>query len=320
MCMGGVALVVGGLGGDPALACAVTPLDKVTSVKTPTGTFDQEQVANAAIIVAVGIEMNVPVRGQIIAVATAIQESSLRNLTKAYDHDSLGLFQQRPSQGWGTPEQVTDPRYASRKFYEKLLIIEGWERMPLTEAAQKVQRSAYPDAYAKHELAAATLVSAVSTDGVSCQNYTGWTQPVMDPVTSGFRTASRPGHDGVDLASPRGTPVKAAASGRVVWAGCNVSGSYHCQHEGSPSTPGCGWYVDIEHPGDIYTRYCHLRERPFVKEGDEVIVGTVIGVSGNTGHSSGPHLHFEVHLGDRTSATAVDPVTFMAEHGAPLKT
>jgi hypothetical protein len=83
-----------------------------------------------------------------------MQESrltNLGNLGSRNDHDSLGLFQQRPSSGWGTPAQITDPVYASTKFYEKLKTIAGWETMPLTEAAQRVQISAYPDAYAKHE-------------------------------------------------------------------------------------------------------------------------------------------------------------------------
>jgi murein DD-endopeptidase MepM/ murein hydrolase activator NlpD len=317
-CVGGVAVLAAVLVADPVLACPVTPLDEVTSIETPSGTFNREQIANAAIIVAVGVEMGVPVRGHIIAVATAIQESRLYNLTEAVDHDSLGLFQQRPSQGWGTPQEVTNPRYASQKFYEKLLTIDGWESMPLTEAAQRVQRSAFPDAYAKHEPAASTLVSAVSSGSLSCMNYTGWVQPVIAPIRSGFRTAERPRHHGVDLGAPRGTPVKAAAAGTVVWADCDIEGWYHCQFDGSPNTDGCGWYVDIKHPGDIYTRYCHLNEKPYVKVGDPVMAGTVIGVSGNTGNSSGPHLHFEVHLGDRTNATATDPVAFMAAHGAPL--
>ena len=318
-CVGAGVAILGAVVSNPAVACAVTPLEEVESIDTPSlGKLNREQVGNAAIIVAVGVEMTVPVRGQIIAVATAMQESSLYNRTVATDHDSLGLFQQRPSQGWGTPEQVTDPRYASRKFYEKLITIDGWESMPLTKAAQKVQRSAYPDAYAKHEPAASALVSAVSAGGVSCANYTGWVKPVSAAVWSGFRTSDRPGHQGVDLGAPRNTEVKAASAGKVVWAGCDVSGGYHCQGDGSPQTPGCGWYVDIRHPGDIFTRYCHLNVAPYVKEGQEVMAGTVLGLSGTTGHSSGPHLHFEVHLGDRTKNTATDPVAFMAEHGAPL--
>ncbi|GLI03712.1 hypothetical protein Pa4123_89910 [Phytohabitans aurantiacus] len=85
-----------------------------------------------------------------------------------------------------------------------------------------------------------------------------------------------------------------------------------------------GWYVDIEHPnpggpgGVIVTRYCHLLTRPAVVEGQHVVAGHVIGVSGSSGHSSGPHLHYEVHLGDHSPATAVDPVVFMAGVCAPL--
>ena len=123
--------------------------------------YGPERLANAATIVQVGEEMGVPVRGQVIATATGMQESSLDNLDHG-DRDSLGLFQQRPSQGWGTPEQVRDPRYAAHKFYEALLRIPNWEDLPLWQAAQAVQRSAYPTAYARHETVAAQLVGAVT--------------------------------------------------------------------------------------------------------------------------------------------------------------
>ncbi len=94
--------------------------------------------------------MNVPARGWTVALATALQESTLRNLNHG-DRDSLGLFQQRPSMGWGTPAQVRDPAYAARKFFEGLLAVEGWAGLPVTVAAQRVQRSAFPAAYAKWE-------------------------------------------------------------------------------------------------------------------------------------------------------------------------
>lgn len=123
--------------------------------------FDAEQTGNAATIVAVGQRLKVPPRGWVIAVATAIQESSLRNLPGG-DRDSIGLFQQRPSQGWGTPDQLHDPAYAATAFYQRLLTVAGWQNMALTDAAQAVQRSAYPDAYAQHEPAATALVSAAS--------------------------------------------------------------------------------------------------------------------------------------------------------------
>ncbi|MFE4664552.1 C40 family peptidase [Streptomyces sp. NPDC056716] len=120
-----------------------------------------EQIPHARTIVATGISMNVPERGQIVALATALQESRLRNLNYG-DRDSLGLFQQRPSMGWGTPEQIRDPVYASTKFYEGLLKVPGWESMTITQAAQAVQRSAFPDAYAQWEPLSRALQKAIA--------------------------------------------------------------------------------------------------------------------------------------------------------------
>jgi LysM repeat protein len=124
-------------------------------------TLDEEMRANAAVIIQVGRELGVSDYGIVIALATAMQESSMRNLDWG-DRDSVGLFQQRPSSGWGSVEQLTTPSYAARLFYggpsnpnagytRGLLDIPGWESMPLTVAAQAVQISAYPDAYAKWE-------------------------------------------------------------------------------------------------------------------------------------------------------------------------
>ncbi|MEV5676572.1 carbohydrate kinase family protein [Streptomyces sp. NPDC052179] len=114
-------------------------------VSVPGLTSPKEQIPHARTIQATGVAMKVPVRGQIVALATALQESGLRNLDYG-DRDSLGLFQQRPSMGWGTPEQVRDPVYASTKFYEGLLKVSGWESMTVTQAAQAVQLSGFPDA------------------------------------------------------------------------------------------------------------------------------------------------------------------------------
>lgn len=166
--LGAAFLCVGGLIGlaGSASACAprVDPSATATGALTPTPVsgYDRDQLTNAAIIVAVGAGRGIPPRGLVIAVATALQESSLRNLGhlgEANDHDSLGLFQQRPSQGWGTPEQIMDPVYASNKFYDKLLTVGGWQLLPLTEAAQAVQASAYGEAYAKWEPDATALVA-----------------------------------------------------------------------------------------------------------------------------------------------------------------
>ncbi|MGQ4490043.1 hypothetical protein ACN6LM_000472 [Streptomyces sp. SAS_281] len=120
-----------------------------------------EQAANAATISAVGTRRGMPERAVTIALATALQESALHNLDHG-DRDSLGLFQQRPSQGWGTARQVMDPVYAAGKFYQHLAEVPGYSRLPLTEAAQRVQRSGFPQAYAKHEPDAAVLAAALT--------------------------------------------------------------------------------------------------------------------------------------------------------------
>ncbi|MEU5898692.1 C40 family peptidase [Streptomyces venezuelae] len=120
-----------------------------------------EQVPNAQTIVATGISLDVPKKGQIIAIATAMQESRLRNLNSG-DRDSLGLFQQRPSQGWGTAQQIRDPVYASEQFYKHLLKVDGWQQMKVTQAAQAVQKSGYPDAYAQWEDLATALQKAIA--------------------------------------------------------------------------------------------------------------------------------------------------------------
>ncbi|GJF05602.1 C40 family peptidase [Pseudonocardia sp. D17] len=124
--------------------------------------WTDEQRRNASSIVETGRSLGVPDRARWIAVATAMQESSLRNLAGG-DRDSAGLFQQRPSQGWGSLAQVRDPVRAAASFYDRLLAVPGWDRMPLTEAAQTVQRSAFPEAYARWEQPAADLLAALGT-------------------------------------------------------------------------------------------------------------------------------------------------------------
>lgn len=178
------------LSATPAMACTISPPStSAGATGAPPGwpgqgSWTSEQVGNAATIVAVGAEMDVPRYGWEIAVATAMQESSLRNLGDLgveNDHDSLGLFQQRPSQGWGIPEQILDPRYASRKFYERLLDVDGWHTMPLTQAAQAVQRSAFPDAYARWQSEAEQLVAAISDGlGIVCTSDGGDGMPPLD--------------------------------------------------------------------------------------------------------------------------------------------
>jgi hypothetical protein len=133
-------------------------------------TPDAEQLANAKAIVETAKAMGLPPRAYTIGVATSLQESNLYNighLGAKNDHDSQGLFQQRPSSGWGTPDQITNPTYAATKFYEGLVQVDGWQSLPLTKAAQKVQVSAYPNHYAKHEAQAGDIIAALYGTGPS---------------------------------------------------------------------------------------------------------------------------------------------------------
>src|SRR4051812_48023198 len=133
-------------------------------------TLDSVQMANAATISAVGVRRKMPERAVVIALATALQESKLENLEHG-DRDSLGLFQRRPSQGWGTPEQVRDPRHSAARFYASLKKVKGWKKMRVTDAAQRVQRSAYPNAYQKWADEAEVLARALTgraTGAVAC--------------------------------------------------------------------------------------------------------------------------------------------------------
>ncbi|BBA99886.1 hypothetical protein RVR_6707 [Actinacidiphila reveromycinica] len=123
--------------------------------------LDQDQAGNAATIAAVAMSRGLPERAVTIALATALQESQLHNLDHG-DRDSLGLFQQRPSQGWGTVQQIQDPVYASNAFYDSLVKIQGYTKLPVTVAAQEVQRSGYPEAYAQHEQDATSLAAALT--------------------------------------------------------------------------------------------------------------------------------------------------------------
>ena len=123
--------------------------------------LDTEQAENAALIAGIAVGRGLPPRAASIALATAYQESKLLNLEHG-DRDSVGLFQQRPSQGWGTVDQILNPPYAVNAFYDALVKVEGYQDMPITEAAQAVQRSAFPDAYADHEADARVLASALT--------------------------------------------------------------------------------------------------------------------------------------------------------------
>jgi cell wall-associated NlpC family hydrolase len=136
----------------PLCESSVTGLGQVKGL-------DADQLANSRTIIATGAQLKVPDRGVVIALATAMQESTLRNLDHG-DRDSVGLFQQRPSAGWGSVSELTTPATAAQKFFSALIRVPGWQSMPVTVAAQRVQRSAFPFAYAKWEPLAQSLVGA----------------------------------------------------------------------------------------------------------------------------------------------------------------
>jgi murein DD-endopeptidase MepM/ murein hydrolase activator NlpD len=143
-----------------------------------------------------------------------------------------------------------------------------------------------------------------------------WQLPVAAGLVSGFRTVERPSHDGVDLSAARNTPIVSVAAGTVIRVVCNVSAG-SCDVDGNRTLSGCGWYVEVQHAGNIVTRYCHMVRRPLVVVGQTVAKGQVLGHVGTSGSSSGPHLHFEVHLNapPATRANAVSPITFMQARG-----
>ena len=173
--VGAVVLLGSGTTG-PTIAQAASVCLPASVASGSTYSFDRQQLANAATIIRVGRQRHVPPRGWVVAVAAAIQESSLHNIGYG-DRDSAGLFQQRPSMGWGSFAQVTDPVYAATAFFggpdvapgnPGLLDISGWEHLSITQAAQAVQRSGYPDAYAQRADEATALVRRLAGASTDC--------------------------------------------------------------------------------------------------------------------------------------------------------
>ncbi|MFD9791760.1 hypothetical protein ACFWXK_12495 [Streptomyces sp. NPDC059070] len=179
-----------------------------------------EQAENAATISAVGTSRGMPERAVTIALATALQESGLHNITRG-DRDSVGLFQQRPSQGWGTVEQIMDPVYSAGKFYQRLAEVPGYSRLPLTVAAQKVQRSGFPQAYAKHEPDAALLTAALTgrapaslTCTVAKDAHPGDPARVRAELARAFGAGVAPQRgEGQEVTVPVRAPARAGADG-----------------------------------------------------------------------------------------------------------
>ncbi len=310
--VGLMSMLVTGAGSASGATASVTTCS-VQSSGGGTAELNASQVRNARLIISVGKAMHVPPRGWVVAISAAMQESDLVNVDYG-DRDSLGLLQQRPSQGWGTPAQVTTPTYAIRAFYggphsptanSGLLDVPGWQRMPVWSAAQTVQRSAFPFAYASHETTASALVRRFAHTTAGCDDLAKgpWTLPVHTNyvLTSGFgpRVSPTEGvtevHTGQDFAVPIGTPALAVASGRVSFVGWDG---------------GYGNLVRIRHAGGVETYYGHLSATT-VHVGQHVKAGEQVGAVGTTGNSTGPHLHLEV----RVDGQPRDPMTWLRAKG-----
>lgn len=268
--------------------------------------YTAEQLQNVQTIATAGEKLGVSERGILIAISVGLVETGLRNLANpnvagsedlphegtGSDHDSVGLFQQRPSAGWGSVQELMTPSYAVRAFFggasgpnrgspAGLLDIPGWEEMSLGEAAQAVQVSAYPDRYAERAAEAELLLKS---GGVSCTTGTGG-ELVGDkafPVAKGTHAGTYPGHHGVDFPLPQGSPIYAIADGTVTYAGREALGAR---------------VIFIRHAGNIMTQYAHMHDGATgvrVKTGDQVTAGQQIGEVGSSGMSDGAHLHFEI--------------------------
>jgi hypothetical protein len=175
------------------------------------------QAQNAALITAVTLRRGLPARAATIGIATAMQESRLENIDYG-DRDSVGLFQQRPSQGWGTVEDIMDPVYATGKFLDHLVKVDGYEDMTITDAAQAVQRSGFPDAYAQHEPRARGFASALtgySTASLRCELHDA--EPgAGDPDTFVARVKRDFGKVPTKVAAPADGPTTITVDARAL--------------------------------------------------------------------------------------------------------
>jgi cell wall-associated NlpC family hydrolase len=221
-----VALVAAGtgLGSPPAglpssLYC--TPQVNVGSIAAAGLSLGPGQIANARTIYAIGVDLGLPDQAEIIALATAMQESALQNLPYGTGA-SLGLFQQQVGMGWGTAAQIMDPVYASRSFYQRLAQVPGWQTMPVTVAAQAVQGSAFPGAYAQWQpiatrLAASFAGTSVSLVGTSASCAALGANVGPPGGLAGAGAAPRGYH------LPAGTPVAMALAIRFAFAQLGTS-------------------------------------------------------------------------------------------------
>lgn len=310
------------------------------------------QWKRAAEVVAAGKTLGIPSHGMVVALAVALQESGLKVYANdgrggdlgadqqgidaslrlphdavGTDHGSLGVFQQQWP-WWGSMSELMDPVTSARKFYEALLKVPGWQSLPLTVAAQRVQRSAYPDAYADDEPLAravyakladtpATDLYLASADLAECATQLAGANAgdgtMVFPVPANLADTDSHNwgksgsswstwHTGTDFKVSCGTPVLAVQAGTV-----------RIDTTESWSGP---WLVKVSTgPSSLTTWYAHM-EKVLVTDGQQVAAGQQIGEAGNQGNSFGCHLHLEVHLrnGSIYGPDNVDPSTWLADN------
>ncbi len=310
-------LIFSGVVTPPSITSA-SAASSCSGTVSPAGyKLDSEQSINAGIIIATVQAKGLIPRAAVIAIAVALQESTLHNVNHgdAAGPDSRGLFQQRAS--WGPGSVRMDPAGATGLFLAALMKVGSWEIRPLGPVAEEVQHSADLSGswYAAHETEANAIVASYKPAQACSVPVSGPLQPgnplgpecPHPPVSQGFGPSVLQGepavlgyahfHTGMDLACPPNTPVReigAAGLARLY-----------------PSTTGFGnsVVVEIQSPaGHFFVRYAHLAAlAASVGNGTAVKVGDLLGWEGSTGYSTGPHLHFEVDKNSLNVANAVDP-------------
>lgn len=187
-----------------------------------TTTIDPEQARNASIIAGMSIKRGLAPRAASIALATAYQESGIRNLD--YGHaDSVGLFQQRPSKGWGTVEEIMDPWYSTREFYRALVRVKDWKTKDINDVAQAVQRSAYPDAYRRHVPNARTLASSLTGETPASFSCVVNAAAAPDPDGMAAFLTRTLGEDNLSVKAGESTLVVETKDSAIAWAAAHLA-------------------------------------------------------------------------------------------------
>jgi hypothetical protein len=226
------------------------------SLNNQTYTLSPDQTAHATTITAVGKRMGLPDHAVSIALAAALQESKLQNLPHG-DRDSVGLFQQRPSQGWGSASQLLTPTYAAGAFYRHLARVPGWETLPVTTAAQRVQRSAAPSAYAVWEQEARAIAQATTGEipaGLTCRVGVGPTLASGQPMRDALTQELGPQTLDVPLPEARGWTVSAWLIGHAPQYGVS-----EVSFAGQIWTASSGRWLTYGGPADMTVRVTGAR-------------------------------------------------------------